>query len=141
MFSPADHDPMGSNSGAAVRASGAHAAAERNADRGLTLVAPEAVGSLATHPLPPVPAPEPESGPGPLGLVDAGPASLAQAPSWSPLWVALPLFAAVWLCFGVLSASVTVPPAADVARLAGLLSTGVGVVALVLLTLSVAHTQ
>ena len=132
---------MGSNSGATGRASGAHAAAERNADRGLTLVAPEAVGSLATHPLPPVPAPEPESGPGPLGLVVAGPASPAPAPSWSPLWVALPLFAAVWLCFGVLSASVTVPPAADVARLAGLLSTGVCVVALVLLTLSVAHTQ
>ncbi|MGH9011904.1 MAG: hypothetical protein ACRDYF_18960, partial [Acidimicrobiia bacterium] len=62
-------------------------------------------------------------------------------PVWSPITVALPLFAAVWVCFGVLAATVTAPPAADVAGLARVLATGAGVVALVLVTLSVAHTQ
>ena len=114
---------------------------ERGADWRLTLVPSEADGSLATRPLPPLPAgSEPGQGSGPSGLVSAE-AALPKLPSWSPLWVALPLFAAIWLCFGVLAQSVTLPPAVDIARLGGLLATSVGVVGLVLLTLSVAHTQ
>jgi hypothetical protein len=64
-----------------------------------------------------------------------------DAPSWSPLRVALPLFAAVWVCFAVLAAGGTAPRADDVARLGHLLGTGAAVVGLVLLTLSVAHAQ
>jgi hypothetical protein len=64
-----------------------------------------------------------------------------RAPAWSPVSVALPLFAVVWACFGALAAAVTAPPAADVAGLGHVLAMGAGVVGLVLLTLSVAHTQ
>jgi hypothetical protein len=64
-----------------------------------------------------------------------------DAPSWSPLRVALPLFAAVWVCFAVLAAGATAPRADNVARLGHLLGTGAAVVGLVLLTLSVAHAQ
>src|SRR5437764_5424575 len=84
--------------------------------------------------LPPLP---PASPPGRVVDVPAVP----DAPSWSPLLVALPLFIAVWICFGALASSVTSPPAADVARLGQLLATGAAVVALVLITLSVAHAQ
>jgi hypothetical protein len=73
-------------------------------------------------------------------LNKSGP-SLPKAPSWSPVRVALPLFAAVWVCFAALAAAVTVPLEADVAGLGYVLSMGSGVVALVLITLSVAHTQ
>jgi hypothetical protein len=67
-----------------------------------------------------------------------------EAPTWSPVTVAVPLFALVWVCFGALAAAVTTPPVTDVAGLAGLtrlLAAGAAVVALVLLTLSAAHTQ
>jgi hypothetical protein len=67
--------------------------------------------------------------------------SAGLTPSWSPLRVAVPLFAAVWVCFAALVATVTAPAAADAARLAHLLATGTAVVGLVLLTLSVAHAQ
>jgi hypothetical protein len=55
--------------------------------------------------------------------------------------VAVPLFAVVWICFAALAASVTSPPDADIAGLAHVLATGAAIVALVLVTLSVAHTQ
>lgn len=64
-----------------------------------------------------------------------------KAPTWSPVRAALPLFAVVWACFGALAAAVTTPLEADVAGLARVLGIGSGVVALVLITLSVAHTQ
>jgi len=64
-----------------------------------------------------------------------------KAPTWSPVSVALPLFAVVWACFGALAAAVTAPPEADVAGLGYVLAMGSGIVALVLVTLSVAHTQ
>ena len=67
--------------------------------------------------------------------------SAPEAPAWSPVTVAVLLFAAVWVCFGALAVAVTAPPAADVAGLGHLLATGAAVVALVLVTLSVAHTQ
>ena len=77
--------------------------------------------------------------------VPSGPSAdlpaLPEAPTWSPLLVALPLFIAVWICFAALASFVTGIPAADVARLAHLLETSAAVVALVLLTLSVAHVQ
>ena len=123
---------MGSHSEAVRRASGAHASDGGRADRPLSLVpASETDGPPHTM-LPPLPPP------GPSGLDLA---AAPDAPSWSPLRVALPLFAAVWLCFAVLAATVTPPPAADAARLGHLLAGGVAVVALVFVTLSVAHTQ
>jgi len=66
---------------------------------------------------------------------------VSPAPAWSPVRVAVPLFAVVWACFALLGASTTTPADADVAGLAGLLAIGAGVVALVFVTLSVAHTQ
>ncbi len=94
---------------------------------------------------------------GPLPLIDPSPlpplpslrrADLAvetpplpEAPTWSPVRVALPLFAVVWVCFGALAAAVTTPLEADVAGLGRVLAMGSAVVALVLVTLSVAHTQ
>ena len=90
------------------------------------------MGSPAGRPLPPL-RPARRSG------TDLPPAP--EAPTWSPLVVALPLFAVAWLCFGLLAATVDTPPALDVARLANVLSVGVAVAALVLLTLSVALTQ
>lgn len=75
----------------------------------------------------------------------AGPATgslpAAEASNWSPLSVALPLFAAVWVCFGLLAAGVDTPAGADVAALGRVLAAGVAVVALVLVTLGVAHLQ
>jgi len=129
---------MGSHSGATGRGPGARAAAGgRCADRPLSVASsPEPDGSPLTPLLPPLP---PASPAGP-----AGPADLPAAPdvpSWSPLLVALPLFGAVWVCFAVLAATVTAPPAADVARLGHLLATGAGIVGLVLITLLVAHAQ
>jgi hypothetical protein len=88
---------------------------------------------LGSRPLPPLPPPARSS--------DSDLPAPPNGPSWSPLLVALPLFAAIWLCFGALAATVAAPPAADVGRLGDLLATGVAVVALVLLTLLVAHTQ
>jgi len=55
--------------------------------------------------------------------------------------VALPLFAVVWVCFGLLAANVTTPAADDVAALGRLVGAGAAVVALVLVTLAVAHLQ
>jgi hypothetical protein len=67
---------------------------------------------------------------------------LPKAPAWSPGWVSLALFAAVWACFAALAVSGTDSPAdGDVARLGHILATGAAVVALVFVTLSVAHTQ
>ena len=124
---------MGSSSRAAGRVPMANAAVGRGADRALTLVPPsDGDASPVRRALPPLPPP------GPSG---ADLPALPDTPSWSPLLIALPLFAAVWLCFAVLAATVTAPPSADVARLGVLLATGVAVVALVLLTLSVAHVQ
>ncbi|HZQ75819.1 MAG TPA: hypothetical protein VFE55_00715 [Acidimicrobiia bacterium] len=88
-------------------------------------------------PLPPRPSgPEAEvSGPG------LGDAAGELAPSWSLLRVAVPLFAAVWICFAILVATVTTPAADSAAGLARLLAIGTAVVGLVLVTLSVAHAQ
>jgi hypothetical protein len=69
--------------------------------------------------------------------VAAGP----KLPSWSPLVVALPLFALVWVCFAALAGSANTPAADNVASLSRVLSAGVAVVALVLVTLSVVHVQ
>jgi hypothetical protein len=66
---------------------------------------------------------------------------LPEAPAWSPTWVSLALFAAVWACFATLAVTGTDTPAGDVARLGHLLATGAAVVALVFVTLSVAHIQ
>ena len=68
-------------------------------------------------------------------------APMPELPSWSPLTFAVPLFVAVWVCFAALAGSVTVSPDADIAGLDHILSLGAAVVALVLVTLSVAHTQ
>jgi hypothetical protein len=92
----------------------------------------------------------PISGPQPLPplppLRPSGPAAEAhavpKAPAWSPGWVSLALFAAVWACFAALAVTGTDSPAGgDVARLGHILATGAAVVALVFVTLSVAHTQ
>lgn len=85
-------------------------------------------------PLPPLPAHQPSA---PAAAVS----SVAETPSWSPLAVALPLFAVMWIVFAALAATVTSPSEADVATLGHLLVTGVGIVSLVLVTLAVAHTQ
>lgn len=85
------------------------------------------------RPLPPLPArraavPAPDT------------ASMASS-GWSPVRVALPLFATAWICFAALAAAVTASPYADIAGLGHLLAMGAGIVTLVLVTLSVAHTQ
>ena len=84
--------------------------------------------------LPPLPSARPAD-----SLIPAKP--LPEAPNWSPVSVAFPLFAFVWVCFAPLAATVTAPPAPDVAAFARVLAAGAGVVGLVLATLSVAHTQ
>src|SRR5690349_5624125 len=86
-------------------------------------------------PLPPRPSGTEADVSGP-GLDDA---AGELPPSWSPLRVAVPLFAAVWVVFAVLVATVTAPAAGDAAGLARLLAIGTAVVGLVLVTLSVAH--
>jgi hypothetical protein len=68
-------------------------------------------------------------------------AQLDEAPAWSPVTVAVPLFGVIWVTFATLAARITAPAAANVAGLAHLLATGSGIVALVLLTLSVVHIQ
>jgi hypothetical protein len=90
------------------------------------------------QPLPPLP-PVPSSAPGPDPVL-AG-TSAPKTPNWSPLAVALPLFAVVWACFAALGARVTPPAATDVTALAEVLAGGAAVVALVLVTLAVAHLQ
>ncbi|HYH49020.1 MAG TPA: hypothetical protein VEG38_05675 [Acidimicrobiia bacterium] len=85
-------------------------------------------------PLPPLPpAPRPE-------LTAAVPA-VPEAPGWSPVTIALPLFALVWACFAALGTRVAAPPAAEVAGLARLLATGAAIMGLVLVTLAVADAQ
>ncbi|MDQ1501927.1 MAG: hypothetical protein QOI86_5267 [Actinomycetota bacterium] len=87
------------------------------------------------QPLPPLPPLRPS---GPAAEAHA----LPKAPAWSPGWVSLALFAAVWACFAALAVTGTDSPAGgDVARLGHILATGAAVVALVFVTLSVAHTQ
>jgi hypothetical protein len=87
------------------------------------------------QPLPPLPPLRPS---GPAAEAHAVP----KAPAWSPGWVSLALFAAVWACFAALAVTGTDSPAGgDVARLGHILATGAAVVALVFVTLSVAHTQ
>ena len=94
-----------------------------------------AAGIGAPSPLPPLrPAPRTSD-------LAAAPPSIPQAPSWSPLFVAAPLFVAVWICFTALAATVTAPAEADIAGLGHVLAIGAAIVALVLVTLSVAHTQ
>jgi hypothetical protein len=94
----------------------------------------EARSLHAVTSLPPLPAARP------AGLVAEGAPAL-KTPTWSPFTVAGLLFAIVWICFGSLAAAVTTAPATDVAGLGRVLAVGSAVVALVLLTLSVAHAQ
>ncbi|HEV8623866.1 MAG TPA: hypothetical protein VG034_05360, partial [Acidimicrobiia bacterium] len=89
---------------------------------------------LGPTPLPPLPA---LRRPGSAAEV----APVSATPAWSPVRVALPLFVLVWACFAALAATTTAPADADVAGLAELLAIGAGIVALVFVTLSVAHTQ
>jgi hypothetical protein len=86
-------------------------------------------------PLPPLPA-APRAGTGWPGI---GP--VAEAPRWSPLATALALFGALWACFIPVAPRLTLLPSDDLAGLAHVLATASGIVALVLVTLSVAHTQ
>ncbi|HEY4409936.1 MAG TPA: hypothetical protein VGO87_08635 [Acidimicrobiia bacterium] len=127
---------MGSHSAATGREPAAMAGGGRDVERPLRVVPPLAADRQgpAGRPLPPLPSWRPSG----AGLDLPTP---PDGPTWSPLLVALPLFGVVWLCFALLGWTVTGLPAPDVARLGDLLATGVGVVALVLLTLSVAHTQ
>lgn len=85
-------------------------------------------------PLPPLPSARPLD-----PVIPATP--LPEGPNWSPVSVAFPLFAVVWVCFAVLAATLTAPPAPDIAAFGRVLAIAAGVVALVLVTLSVAHTQ
>jgi hypothetical protein len=62
-------------------------------------------------------------------------------PAWSPVKVALLLFALVWACFGLLVPTTPAPAAVQVTDLARLLGAGAGIIALVFATLSVAQTQ
>jgi hypothetical protein len=62
-------------------------------------------------------------------------------PGRSPIATALLLFGALWACFVPLAPNLTLLPSADLAGLAHLLAMASGVVGLVLVTLSVAHTQ
>ena len=92
-------------------------------------------GDAAAHaPLPPLPPARPADPAAELP-------SMPVAPSWSPLRAAVPLFCVAWICFALLEERVTSSPDADIAGLARLLGMGAAVVALVLLTLAVAHTQ
>src|SRR5437764_9068694 len=129
----ADDDHMGSTGGAVSYEPEARARGRRGAERPLKLVpVPSTMGSLERRPLPPL-RPTRRSGielPAP-----------PDGPSWSPLLISLPLFAAVWVCFVLLARSVAAPPAGDVARLGDMLAVGAAVVGLVLVTLSVAHAQ
>jgi hypothetical protein len=87
-----------------------------------------------TGPLPPLrPAPERDR-------ATEAPAP-PDGPSWSPLAVALWLFVGVWGCFALLGVTSDAPSAARWAGLDQVLAIGAGVVALVLVTLSVAHAQ
>src|SRR5436305_8543178 len=90
-----DHDPMGSETGTARRGAAARVSDRGGVERPLKLVpVPPAMGSPAGRPLPPL-------RPGRRSGIDLpGP---PDAPRWSPLLVALPLFAVVWLCVGVLA--------------------------------------
>lgn len=86
-------------------------------------------------PLPPLP---------PARAAIEPPTELPPGPAsrdWSPLAVGVPLFLAVWVCFGLLAANDSTPTAADVADLGRVLAAGAAVVALVLVTLAVAHIQ
>jgi hypothetical protein len=137
----ADDGRMGTHNRPTSRAAGARAAGTggRCPDRPLSVPpSPELPIEIEVSPaagqLPPLP---PASPSGPVAELPPVP----DAPSWSPLRVALALFGAVWICFAGLAVHATAPPAADLARLAHLLATGVAVVALVLITLSVAHAQ
>ena len=91
-------------------------------------------GADAPTPLPPLPPARPSE-------LAAEVLRSPEAPTWSPVAVAVPLFVAVWLCFAALAAFVSTPAEAEVAGLGHVLALGAGVVALVLVTLSVAHTQ
>lgn len=86
----------------------------------------------APQPLPPLPA---------LRAAASPSAAAVESPHWSPVRVALLLFAAAWACFAALNAAITASPDADIEGLGHLLAMGAGVVMLVLVTLSVAHTQ
>ena len=106
----------------------------RRPDRPGTPALRYVAGSPLSAPLPPLP---------PARAADpaADAPTAFESPSWSPVRVAVPLFAAVWVCFAALAARATPPAGADVARLGHLLATGAAVLALVLITLSVAHVQ
>jgi hypothetical protein len=93
----------------------------------------KSVLSDAPRALPPLPARR--------AAVPAPTATSVASPGWSPVRVALPLFAVAWICFAALAARVSASPEADIAGLGHLLATGAGIVLLVLVTLSVAHTQ
>src|SRR6266508_916740 len=71
----------------------------------------------ALAPLPPLPLPRPSDPAAELP-------SIAEAPRWSPVAIAGPLFVAVWICFAALAASVSSPPTADIAALGHVLATG-----------------
>jgi len=64
-----------------------------------------------------------------------------EGPRRSPVTTALLLFGALWACFVPLAPNLTLLPSDDLAGLAHLLAVASGVVGLVLVTLSVAHTQ
>ena len=87
------------------------------------------------------PSPLPPLRPAPASDLAAALPSIPEAPAWSPLVVAAPLFVTAWICFVALAATVTTPAEADVAGLGHVLAMGAVVVALVLVTLSVAHIQ
>jgi hypothetical protein len=86
-------------------------------------------------PLPPLPRARPVIEP----ATDLLPAPGSR--DWSPLAVALPLFLAVWVSFSFLAARDAAPTGADVTSLGRVLAVGAAVVALVLVTLAVAHVQ
>ena len=94
--------------------------------------------------------PGPAEAPTPLPPLPSAPAAIesttglphgAESRNWSPLAVAVPLFLTVWVCFGLLAAKDSTPGSADVISLGRVLAIGAAVVALVLLTLVVAHLQ
>ena len=92
-----------------------------------------ALPTLGPTPLPPLPS---------LRRADPGTEPpVSETPAWSPVRVALPLFVIVWACFALLAATAATPSATDIAGLAQLLGIGAGILALVFVTLSVAHTQ
>jgi hypothetical protein len=88
----------------------------------------------------PTPLPPLRSSPGPAGPGGV-PLDVPETRNWSPLAVALPLFAAIWVCFAILAATVTTSAETDVAGLGRVLAAGAAVVTLVLITLTVAHLQ